>query len=254
MRLKRPARLNIGIDLVPPSELPIEASIVSFSVRGSVNIISGEHGSPGPLADSNDARSLIASSSERRRSSVPASSAETSESDDRARQVATHVMQGDGIRFLKTYRFTGSELVYCDPPYLMETRSGRRLYQHELSSSSHRRLLRVVMEIPAKVMISGYWSEMYAETLKDWNSINFQTMTRGGKLATEWLWFNFPPPIELHDYSFLGKNFRERERIKRKKARWTARLQRMPALERQSLLSAIAEIAESSDATRLRTR
>ena len=66
-------------------------------------------------------------------------------------------------------------------------------------------------------------------------------MTRGGTLATEWVWFNYPEPDELHDYRFLGRDFRERERINRKKRRWVARLKGMRRLERQALLSAIEE-------------
>jgi len=89
------------------------------------------------------------------------------------------------------------------------------------------------------VMISGYWSSLYAEMLEEWNSISFEAMTRGGHTATEWLWFNFPQPTELHDYRYLGDNFRERERIKRKKQRWAARLERMPLLEKQALLSVL---------------
>jgi len=54
-------------------------------------------------------------------------------------------------------------------------------------------------------MISGYWSELYARELKNWRSISFQAMTRGGFVATEWLWMNYPEPFELHDYSFLGR-------------------------------------------------
>ena len=45
--------------------------------------------------------------------------------------------------------------------------------------------------------------------------------------------------VALHDYRHLGAGFRERERIKRKKQRWTARLHRLPVLERQALLAAI---------------
>jgi hypothetical protein len=52
---------------------------------------------------------------------------------------------------------------------------------------------------------------------------------------------NYPEPFELHDYSYLGDNFRERERIKRKKARWTERLKSMPALERFAILSVLQE-------------
>ena len=97
------------------------------------------------------------------------------------------------------------------------------------------------------VMISGYYSQMYASALKSWNAISYEAMTRGGP-AVEWLWFNFPAPVALHDYRYLGANFRERERIKRQKARWTARLLRMPPLQRQALLAAIAETDFSGDA------
>ena len=65
-------------------------------------------------------------------------------------------------------------------------------------------------------------------------------------MATEGGGMKFPAPGEVHDYQFLGETFRERERIKRKKARWAARLERMPGLERQALLMAIQELRCSS--------
>jgi hypothetical protein len=40
----------------------------------------------------------------------------------------------------------------------------------------------------------------------------------------------------------LGEDFRQRERIKRKKQRWVNRLTALPVLERQALLSAMKEI------------
>ena len=43
-------------------------------------------------------------------------------------------------------------------------------------------------------------------------------MTRGVRLATEWLWCKFPPPVALHDYRHLGASYRERRRIKRLKS------------------------------------
>ncbi|MCP4270600.1 MAG: hypothetical protein GY781_01355 [Gammaproteobacteria bacterium] len=55
---------------------------------------------------------------------------------------------------------------------------------------------------------------------------------------------NYIAPVELHEYSYLGNNFRERERIKRKTQRWTAKLQSMPILERQALLSAMDMVRE----------
>jgi DNA adenine methylase len=91
------------------------------------------------------------------------------------------------------------------------------------------------------VLISGYWSTLYANALKEWRSVSFQAMTRGGHPATEWLWYNYPEPIALHDYRYLGVDFRERERIRRKKQRWVRRLHAMPILERRALLAAIGE-------------
>jgi DNA adenine methylase len=151
------------------------------------------------------------------------------------------VIKGDAFDFLTTYRFTGRELVYCDPPYLHETRTRTNLYRFELSEGDHARLLAILKSLPCMVMISGYWSELYADTLKGWNTASFQAMTRAGRFATEWLWYNYPEPVALHDYGFLGEDFRERDRIKRKKQRWVNRLQTMPTLERRALLAAIGE-------------
>jgi hypothetical protein len=34
------------------------------------------------------------------------------------------------------------------------------------------------------------------------------------------VWMNFPEPAELHDYRFLGEDYRERQDIKRQRERW----------------------------------
>jgi hypothetical protein len=152
----------------------------------------------------------------------------------------------DGIDFLLTEATTfGSDtLIYCDPPYLMSTRSGRRLFKHELEDDAHRRLLGAIQSLKCRVMISGYSSSLYAKELKGWHASSFATTTRGGKHVAEWVWCNFQRPVALHDYRFLGDNYRERERIKRKQKRWKDRLVKMPILERQALLAAIAATAD----------
>lgn len=47
--------------------------------------------------------------------------------------------------------------------------------------------------------------------------MTYATQTRSGATAQKRVWMNYPEPLELHDYKFLGRNFRERERIKRKR-------------------------------------
>jgi hypothetical protein len=155
----------------------------------------------------------------------------------------------DGITFLEVYPFTGRELVYCDPPYLRHTRSGAgALYRFEMTDEQHERLLRILVQLSCSIVISGYWSELYSTALADWEHVSFQAMTRRGP-ATEHLWFNFQPPEVLHDYSFLGRNFRERERIARRRRRWVRRIQWMPALERNALISAL--VSEAGPRSRL---
>ena len=200
LRLKRPARLNIGIDLdrTVIDEWPAAA-------------IAGFDDGAADIALNDDGRGYY------------------------------QFKQGDGIQFLQTYPFTGRELIYCDPPYMHETRSRTDYYRHEMTDAQHQTLLETLTTLPCMVMLSGYWTARYAEALNSWNSIQFETTTRSGSIATEWLWFNFPEPVALHDYRYLGVNFRERERIKRKKDRWVNRLQTMPTLERQALLAAMQE-------------
>jgi DNA adenine methylase len=153
------------------------------------------------------------------------------------------VINGCGISFLESYQWQGDEFVYCDPPYLLETRRQRSpIYLHELSREDHERLLAVIKRVPAPVAISGYASSLYARELAGWRWITWQVMTRGGKLATEYLWMNYQEPVELHDYRYLGENRTDRQRIKRKKQRWVKRLEKMPGSERYAILAAIDQI------------
>lgn len=147
----------------------------------------------------------------------------------------------DAISFLKNYEWQGNELVYCDPPYVLSSRTGGEIYDHELTDQQHIEFLEVVNSLPCNVMISGYHSKIYAARLKHWHLTTFGSMTRRG-MALEHLWCNFEPPIVLHDYQFLGEDFRERERIKKKVNRWTNKLTTMPKLERQAILAAITSL------------
>lgn len=146
-----------------------------------------------------------------------------------------------GIGFLESFRPQGSELIYCDPPYLIGARrSGRRIYRHEMTDADHLRLLDALNRLRCNIIISGYRSDLYAHWLRGWRAITFQAMTRGG-LAEEWLWCNFDQPTALHDYRYLGDDYRDRERIKRKCARWRAKFAGLDDLERLALLSALMQ-------------
>lgn len=115
------------------------------------------------------------------------------------------------------------------------------MYHHEMTDEDHERFLSVVLGLPAMVMISGYRCELYNEALAGWQAIDYPAQTRGG-IKTETLWINFNEPVRLHDYQYLGADFRERERIKRKVERWKNRLEKLDRLEKQALLQALSGI------------
>lgn len=151
----------------------------------------------------------------------------------------------DAVAYLESYRFRGREFVYADPPYLRGTRRSRRaIYKREYTEKQHEQLLKCLRKLPCKVMVSGYKSAMYDALLEGWSTLSYLAQTRGGGMAEEWLWMNYEPPIELHDYRYLGENFIERQRIKRKKERWKKRLGGMPPIERQAVFAAMSEVVE----------
>lgn len=151
----------------------------------------------------------------------------------------TRFILGDCHQFLKEYQFTGKELVYCDPPYLLETRKGGRLYRHEYTLEQHIELLEIVKNLPCMVLISGYYSKLYSDILAGWNVKTFLAQTRGGTPATEYVWFNFKEPLFLHDPRFIGTDYRDRERIKKKANRWVNRFESLPLLEKQAIMACL---------------
>lgn len=159
------------------------------------------------------------------------------QSDPSALQDA-ELIAGDGIAWLTRRQWTGRELVYADPPYLISARAWpKRYYEFELTDADHVALLALLKRLPCMVMVSGYASPLYAAALADWRLVTFTAATRGAP-ATEHLWCNFPEPKALHDCRYLGADRTDRQRIKRKAERWRVRFSALDPLERQAVLSA----------------
>jgi DNA adenine methylase len=144
----------------------------------------------------------------------------------------------------------GKVFIYADPPYLKKDiddtpiRSSQKdMYKHEFCTiEEHRKLLTLLKSLGCMVMISGYWSKLYAHELADWRTVTYKAITRSGRIATEYLWMNYQEPLALHDYSFLGNGRTDRQRIKRKVERWKKRLETMPVLEKRVLLLAMENL------------
>jgi hypothetical protein len=157
---------------------------------------------------------------------------------------ATTVLNTDGLAWLEenVVRFAADWFVYLDPPYMQDACQSRLRYKYVLSREDHGRLLRVARAARCNVMLSGYWSELYARELRSWRSVQFWVMTRGGHKQMEWVWMNYAQPDALHDYRYLGRDYREREKFVRQRRRWVNRLQLMDRLRRLALVAAMGEV------------
>lgn len=143
-------------------------------------------------------------------------------------------VEADAIAFLREYRFRGDEVVYCDPPYLPETRRRKRVYRYDYLAEDHERLLDTIGRLPCPVVISGYPSPLYSARLHDWQTRTFTAKTHNGS-RTECIWFNFDPPVRLHDARFLGRDYRERDNIRRRQERLRQRIASLPIQEQHVL-------------------
>lgn len=99
-----------------------------------------------------------------------------------------------------------STLHYVDPPYVHDTRySGAksgRIYRHEMDDKDHLDLLNNLLELEGMVMLSGYPSNLYDDTLNGWKRVDTKARIssgRGTDTRTECLWIN---PAAQHNDLF----------------------------------------------------
>ena len=153
---------------------------------------------------------------------------------------AVERIHGCAHRFLSEYEYQGSEFIYADPPYLKRTRTSRRCYRFDYEEADHMELLGLLKSVPCQVMVSGYPSALYDELLRGWRSVELQVMNRSG-VRTEKLWLNFTVD-RVHWARYAGRNFTERQRIKRKAQRWGARYRALPGQERLAVWAAMMAV------------
>jgi DNA adenine methylase len=132
--------------------------------------------------------------------------------------------------------------IFLDPPYLLETRSGKRnLYKHEMTcTASHKKLLSAVKKLPFNVCLVHYPNKLYNDTLKNWRKVDIQGRTRNG-MRIERLYMNYDTPTKLHDYFFFGCTYREREMYKRQKNNMVSKFNKMPDMVRNFIISELKE-------------
>lgn len=147
---------------------------------------------------------------------------------ENALQLLASVLPGDADTF-----------IYCDPPYILSTRgSQRKIYDYEMSDRDHEMFLLLVRTANSNCMISHYECKLYDDLLHWWSKEKFKVSYRG-KVVEECIYYNYEKPQALQDYSYVGSDSWDRQRVTRKVNRLISKLEKLPALERNTILARV---------------
>lgn len=116
----------------------------------------------------------------------------------RLRGDTTHLVQiesMDALRLIERYN-NPDVLMYLDPPYVLGSRKSGKLYQHEMDANDHKELLGLIAKSRAKILLSGYKSELYETALQGWDKVTAMSRTTSTEMAEECLWLNCEPPAK----------------------------------------------------------
>lgn len=109
----------------------------------------------------------------------------------------------DALQVIKRFDYE-NVFMFLDPPYLIGSRlSGKKQYAHEMTDSDHEELLSVICRSKAKIMISGYESNMYDHYLKDWERREFNSCAEYGSPRKEVVWMNYEQDKQMSFRDFL---------------------------------------------------
>lgn len=84
-------------------------------------------------------------------------------------------------------------LIYCDPPYVLSSRSsarGRHGYRYEMTDAQHEELAEVLHACRGMVVLSGYASPLYTRLYRDWHQVSCDIRADNNRPRTEILWRN----------------------------------------------------------------
>ena len=112
---------------------------------------------------------------------------------DRLRHV--QFLNRDARKVIEFFVDEESCLIYCDPPYLKEVRSGGARYVHDSTVQLHIDLAALVRRCKGFVIVSGYECTRYEELYGDWHRVERETQVQSGAKRIESLWLS-PRTVE----------------------------------------------------------
>jgi DNA adenine methylase len=150
----------------------------------------------------------------------------------------------NAIEFIAKMRYVWKKdtFIFLDPPYHHKTIPKEvDLYEYEMTGFEHVELLNTLTDMKCNVMLIHPKCDLYDEFLHNWRKVEVKVRYHK-KTSIECLYMNYPEPHELQDYSYLGNDCWERQRINRKTTAYVKKFKNMPVLERNCIIKKLNEL------------
>jgi DNA adenine methylase len=160
-----------------------------------------------------------------------------------------HFYLTDALLYLKTsnndsYTFRNGRFIFADPPYHHSTRpNNKEIYTNEMTHEQHLEFLQECLSLNCMCMIIHPSCDLYNEMLKDWRKVEIKIRYHR-KTSVEYLYMNYPEPTQLQDYSFLGSDCWDRQRIDKRVKAAVAKFTKMNVLERNKILNELNKLTQ----------
>lgn len=100
-------------------------------------------------------------------------------------------------------------LIYCDPPYVAETRDKGNDYAHEMTTYQHIALSEKLRQVKGMVILSGYACSLYDKDLyADWLRFERPAFADGARPRIEVIWLNKACAAALNEETIQGEFFK----------------------------------------------
>ena len=70
------------------------------------------------------------------------------------------------------------------------------MFSHEMTEQQHVRMLEIITQSKAKIILSGYRNEIYDKWLSGWETDATMSQTTSTEMAEETIWMNYQPPLK----------------------------------------------------------
>jgi DNA adenine methylase len=100
-----------------------------------------------------------------------------------------YIFNLSAVQIIKNFN-TPNVFLFCDPPFLLETKNKKQMYESEMTTDDHIELSIALNDFSGKVLLTGYMNPLYKRLYAGWNMEKRKSATKTKKTA-EIIWKNY---------------------------------------------------------------